>query len=247
MNAPWHLELGDGRRLRCRVIRNPRYRRVGLRVTPDELRISAPRAASEREVRAVAEDHRDWVRQALDRLAATRPRDAIHGDPLPRRLPLRAIDALWEVRYTTSTDGRCRVTRRDAAVTVQAPAATPEARYCEVLRRWLMREARRVFAPRLDAFAARHGLHYQRLGIRAQRTRWGSCSGQGSINLNYRLLFLPPELADYVLLHELAHTVERNHSPRFWAVLHGLTPRARELDRELDTCTGLIPAWTERR
>lgn len=246
MSRPWHLELGDGRRLRCRVIRNPRYRRVGLRVTAEELRISAPPAASERELRGIVEDHRAWAQAALARLEAARPRDAIHGDPLPRLLPLRAIAARWPVVYATASGNRLRVSCRDGTVTVQAPAEAGETDLGEALRRWLMREARRHLAPRLTDLAARHGLDYGRLSIRAQRSRWGSCSGRGDISLNYRLLFLPPALVDYVLLHELAHTVERNHSARFWGLLEEMLPGARDRDRELDASRELIPAWSER-
>ncbi|MDX5333611.1 MAG: M48 family metallopeptidase [Gammaproteobacteria bacterium] len=246
MSRPWHLELGDGRLLRCRVIRHARYRRVGLRVTPEELRISAPQAASERELRGIVEEHRDWAQAALARLEAARPRDAIHGDPLPRLLPLRAIGAQWPVAYATATGSRLRVTCRDGNVTVLAPAEAGETDLGEALRRWLMREARRHFAPRLNGLASGHGLEYGRLSIRAQRSRWGSCSGRGDISLNYRLLFLPPALVDYVLLHELAHTVERNHSARFWGVLEEMLPGARDRDRELDASRALIPAWSER-
>lgn len=246
MNRPWHLELGDGRLLRCRVIRHSRYRRVGLRVTPEELRISAPRAASERELRGIVEDHRDWAQAALARLEAARPRDAVHGDPLPRLLPLRAIAARWPVIYATATGNRLRVSCRDGAVTVQAPVDAGASDLAKALRRWLMREARRHFAPRLADLARQHGLGYGRLSIRAQRSRWGSCSGRGDISLNYRLLFLSPALVNYVLLHELAHTVERNHSARFWKVLEDMLPDARDRDRELGASHDLVPAWSER-
>ncbi len=245
MSRPWHLELGDGRSLPCRVVRNRRYRRIGLRVTLSELRITAPAAASRRDVAAVAERHRAWVRETLDRLAAARPRDAVHGDPLPRRLPMRALETDWELAYRDTSAARISVRRDATRVTLIAPSLTPAAQRLAALRRFLMREAREALAPRLEALAARHQLTYARLTVRAQRSRWGSCSGHGTISLNYRLMFLPPPLVDYVLYHELAHTVERNHSARFWSLLESMCPQARARDRELDECAGLLPAWTE--
>lgn len=245
MSRHWHLELGDGRALRCRVLRNRRYRRIGLRVTPDELRITAPAAASRKDVVSVVENHRDWIRKTLERLAAARPRDAIHGDPLPRVLPLRLLGAEWALAYRDHAQDRITARREAERVVICAPSLAPVAQRLEALQRLLKREAKRLLEPRLEQLAARHGLHYARLTVRAQRSRWGSCSARGTISLNYRLVFLPPALVDYVLCHELAHTVEANHSPGFWSLLETLHPDARVRDRELDRCSGLIPAWTE--
>jgi predicted metal-dependent hydrolase len=94
-------------------------------------------------------------------------------------------------------------------------------------------EARAVLIARLDHLAQRHGFEYNRAFIRDQKTRWGSCSSANNINLNMRLLGLPQELADYVILHELVHTRFRNHGAGFWAELDRLVPDARRLRRQL--------------
>ena len=93
--------------------------------------------------------------------------------------------------------------------------------------------ARQVLSARLNQLAASHGYTYNRLFIRSQKTRWGSCSARGNINLNLKLLLLPDHLRDYVLLHELLHTRIRGHGPAFWAGLEILVPGARALDRQL--------------
>lgn len=245
MSHRLHLELGDGREFPVRVIRNRRYRRIGLRVTPTALRISAPAAASTREILAVARNHQDWICQTLAALLARRPRDEIHGDPLPRRLPMRALGANWSLRYRDGGKKGIRVRRDEAEVIVVSPSLCTSESRLDALRRFLMHEARSVLVPWLQLLATRHGFEFERTSIRAQRSRWGSCSSSGTISLNYRLLFLPPHLVEYVLLHELAHTVERNHSQRFWSVLEDILSDARQCDRELDACAGLIPAWTE--
>jgi len=99
--------------------------------------------------------------------------------------------------------------------------------------------AGRLLAGRLNELARRHRFTYNRLTIRRQKTRWGSCSHQNNISLNARLIDLPPELIDYVLLHELLHTRIKNHSPHFWAELQKLLPGMRTLRRQLRThrCT----------
>ena len=93
--------------------------------------------------------------------------------------------------------------------------------------------ARRVIRERTDQLAAFHGFKYNRLFIRNQKTRWGSCSSRKNINLNIKLIFLPPLLMDYVILHELVHTKVRNHSPQFWKMLDLYVPDAKAIDKQL--------------
>lgn len=96
-----------------------------------------------------------------------------------------------------------------------------------------MAKARTVLTARLNQLAVRHGLQYNRAFIRDQKTRWGSCSSRNNINLNIRLVGLPQELMDYVIVHELVHTEFKNHGVDFWAELGRLVPDAGRLRREL--------------
>lgn len=99
--------------------------------------------------------------------------------------------------------------------------------------RVLRKEACEYLPERLGFLARKHGFSYRKVSIRENRTRWGSCSWKDHISLNLHLMRLPDHLIDYVLLHELVHTVHRNHGPLFWAELDRLTGGARKLDREL--------------
>lgn len=94
--------------------------------------------------------------------------------------------------------------------------------------------AQAYLPPLLDAWSERYRLPYKRVKINGSRGRWGSCSSAGSINLSCYLMLLPPHLMDYVLLHELAHTREMNHGPRFWELLDRMTEgKAHALRAEL--------------
>ena len=94
-------------------------------------------------------------------------------------------------------------------------------------------EAGRVIVERLNCLARMHGFEFNRVTIRNQKTRWGSCSSQNNISLNVNLVKLKEELMDYVILHELVHTEEHNHSKRFWRRLDQFVGDAKGLDKEL--------------
>jgi predicted metal-dependent hydrolase len=98
----------------------------------------------------------------------------------------------------------------------------------------LRHEAHRILPQRLKALALQHGFKYNEIKITGAKTRWGSCSAHRNINLNLSLMLLPEQLIDYVLLHELCHTMEMNHSKRFWDLLNSVTEnKARQLRKEL--------------
>lgn len=93
-------------------------------------------------------------------------------------------------------------------------------------------EAVRLLTSRTEELARQHGFDFNRLTIRNQKTRWGSCSASNNISLNMKLLLLPAQLRDYVILHELVHTRVKNHGERFWKELILVEPKARELSRK---------------
>ena len=97
-----------------------------------------------------------------------------------------------------------------------------------------LEKAQKDLFHRLEHFSEKYNLPYKRAAFRCQKTRWGSCSGKNSINLNVNIAFLPENLQDYIILHELVHTKVKNHSKQFWTELNKYTDgRARELAKKL--------------
>lgn len=94
-------------------------------------------------------------------------------------------------------------------------------------------KAREIISERLEYFSRLYNFSYGRVSIRNQKTRWGSCSRQGNLNFNYRLFHLRADLRDYVIVHELCHLKEFNHSSSFWSLVSQAIPKHRELRREL--------------
>ncbi|MCI9101713.1 MAG: M48 family metallopeptidase [Lachnospiraceae bacterium] len=97
------------------------------------------------------------------------------------------------------------------------------------------RQAKARLEERAAYFASRMGVSYQRISVRAAKTRWGSCSAKGNLNFHWKLILMPPQVLDYVVVHELAHRKEMNHSPAFWAEVEKILPDYRERRKWLKT------------
>lgn len=147
----------------------------------------------------------------------------------PQRMSAKRALSFLDAKADWILAARERLARKRAALPPALPPADQKARIEE-----LRRAAREDLPPRVARLSAATGLHYEKLSIRASRTKWGSCSGRNHISLSLFLMTLPEPLRDFVILHELCHTVHHNHSPRFHALLDRLTGgREREFNREL--------------
>jgi predicted metal-dependent hydrolase len=201
------------------VARSPRARRVRVSVEGDgEVRVTLPRKASARAAAEAVRELAPWIerrRRALRRAAAEVSR-------APGTVPY-----LGQELRLQPQPGRERVHRRGDVLLV--PTGDPR----PALERWYRRQARAEIAPRLDAAVARAGTSYSGLTIRAQKTRWASCSASGAMSFNWRLLLAPEAVLDYVVEHEVCHIEIMDHSPRFWTLLESRVPNWREHSRWL--------------
>ena len=226
-----------------------RARQVRLVMTADRgLEVVVPRRFDKRRIPGLVEDRLDWIERARARVAARR--QALEDDPprLPERIALPALGREWPVEYRQAPPGRTAAgtaARESRGALVVTGDLTDPSACRDALCRWLARTARRMLLARLAVLSLEHKLPYKRASIRQQRTRWGSCSRQGGISLNAKLLFLPAEVVDYVLLHELCHTKELNHSARFWALLQRHDPECLAHRKRLRKGGELVPTWLE--
>ena len=230
---------GDKRRyvqLGARVVtyslRQGKRRRLSMTIDERGLCVGAPLRARLAEIDAFITSHSAWVCKKLDEYASGHARRHISVRD-GARLPL--LGGETSVRIVA---GANRASWEDGALVLKA---RPDAD-CEALaRRALQRRAALVFGERIAHYAQRLGCEAPPLRLSSARTRWGSCSEQSGIRLNWRLIHLPLPLIDYVVAHELAHLLEMNHSPRFWAVVERLCPDWRERRQALKAGTAQMP------
>ena len=208
-----------------------RARRLTFRQKEDGLYVTVPPGTQSEEIRRALEELRPRLLSARERLR--RP---------PINLDFRIDTPFFQLSLTEGKRDRFLSRSELGRMEIICP---PGADFADTaLQKWLhkvieealRRNAKIILPPRLYMLAQRHGLQYKEVKIHGSNSRWGSCSARGSINLSYYLVLLPQHLIDYVLLHELAHTREMNHSPRFWALLDTLTDgRSAALRAELKT------------
>jgi predicted metal-dependent hydrolase len=202
-----------------RLIRHPRARQYVLRVLPDGTpRVTIPRWGSKRDALAFLEAQRDWV-------ARQRAKQAERQHAAPSRVWRDGDQVLLGGRLLRLArgSGRPGVVEHDGRLVV-----TPRPRDGDDLRpsvtAWMLIRARHLLPPRLLTLAAQFDLDVTTVSVRNQRARWGSCATGGRISLNWRLIQTPDEVRDYVLIHELMHLRQPNHSARFWALVARACP-----------------------
>src|SRR4051812_4648571 len=212
------------------IRRSDRARRARINVSADGVEVVVPRRMALRHVAPFVEEKRPWIERTLRRIreaeeaAAVRLTDGGSVPYLGRVLALAVRVEPGRVRSHVALRGDT------LRVAVGAPGVEPVR---DALEGWYRRRAREEMAPRLDAACARAGTSYTRLSIRAQRTRWASCSSSGTMSFNWRLLLAPEEILDYVVEHEVAHLEVLDHSQRFWRLVARRSPRYRQHERWL--------------
>ncbi len=221
------------------VRRSSRARHVRLVVTADGLEVVVPQNFSvSRDLEPLLESKKDWIAKATEKVAA-RARVKEESKGLPGTIDLRALGEAWQVKAAPLA--RERLIVKEGTITLTSDFSENEA--IITLRRWLLMKGRIHLPPLLIRASADHGFLVSGVAVREQKSLWGSCSSRGSINLNSRLLFLPPHLVRHVLLHELCHLAEMNHSKAFYSLLARLDSGAEGHALELKKAWAFVPGW----
>lgn len=210
-----------------------RRRSIGFVIGAEGLEVRAPSWVTLREVDAAVQEKAAWI---LSKLQQFRQRQSEHVQ--------QAID--WthgaDIPYLGSTVRLCVVERGAALpppgeqppeLRLSLPPGASAQQVREAAEVWFKKKARPLFEERLAHFAPQLGVQWKKLSLSSARTRWGSARSDGHIRLNWRLIHLPLTQIDYVVVHELAHLREMNHSPRFWDTVGGVMPDYRARRQQL--------------
>ncbi|WP_147819025.1 M48 family metallopeptidase [Salidesulfovibrio onnuriiensis] len=220
---------------------HPRARNVLVKLVPGRgLEVVVPKGFDRGRVPEVLARKQGWILRTRARME----REGILLAPsldLPESLEFLALGVTRTVNLVHRA-GKI-VLRENAGNLLLAGDMDQREEAIAALRKYVAAQARQHLPPLLAATAQRLGLDYAGTRIRTQKTRWGSCSARGTISLNAKLLFLPPQLVEQLFVHELCHRRHLNHSPAFWNLVASFQPDYARLEDELKNGSRHVPAW----
>ncbi len=205
-------------------LQRSKSRNLGFLINEDGLRVTSPRWVTIADIETAIQEKQSWI---LRKLTERRERTQRQLEPKMHwqdgaKLPYLGGEITLRIAPASVSGAHFEADR--AELVISLPADAGEQQLKDRVQAWLQQEAKRVFNERLPVFAEKLNVHSQGMSLSSATTRWGSCTSQGKIRLNWRLIHFSPMIIDYVVAHELAHVREMNHSPRFWATVQSVFP-----------------------
>lgn len=223
---------------------SPQAKRVILKISVRHgLEVVIPRGFNRQKVKQIIQARQDWIERAFRKIQEA---GALPDQPrvLPRTISFAAVNLAFTVAYVPVNLTVLELVHQNPS-DLQISGDIRDLQGCRhLLQRWLQHQGRVHLTPWLATVGAEIGFSYQRVQIRNQKTRWGSYSSRGTISLNQNLLFLRPALVQYLLIHELCHTVHLNHSASFYHLLAQFVPDYLQLRQEIRQARNQLPWWT---
>ena len=218
----------NGRTIQYVLKRSRRARNIRFEIKRNEgLTVVVPWSYPVERVPRLIESKRKWILNKTaqyEEYRALQPRsEKTDGDSVPFLGD--------ELRLQIIKDGTNVIKREGNRLVIKTGAA--EVAVNEALGKWYRQQAEQHLRERVAVLSKLHNIRYNRITVRGQRTRWGSCSRRSNLSLNWKLIILPPEVVDYVVVHELLHTLEMNHSKKFWKLVGERCPAWREHEKQL--------------
>ena len=220
-----------------------RAKRLNLKLSPQgKLEVVIPIGFDRRQIPDIIKTHERWIERTRTKLIDKPPLQS--GESIPKTIQFLATTENWTIEYTPANVVSIRISELPETIILWGNT-TNEALCRKALRSWLTRRAAIFLGPWLRSLSKDCNLPFNQISVRGQKTRWGSCSSDRNISLNYKLLFLPPQVTRYVLIHELCHTVHMNHSKEFWQLVQKNDPLYKQWDHDLKNVNQYIPQWLQ--
>ncbi|CAJ0810492.1 hypothetical protein LMG19087_00797 [Ralstonia wenshanensis] len=230
--GPNQRRLTLGERALIYNLKRSSRRTIGFVIDDRGLSITAPRWVTLAEIEHAIAEKQKWIFAKLAEWRANAARRMLppmewqDGAGLPflgKTITLKLESPIGALMFNADT----------SMLHLGLPPSTTEQQIKDRVQGWLQTQARRLFGERLEVYAERLGVRHSAYALSSAATRWGSCTADGKIRLNWRLVHFPLSLIDYVVAHELAHLKEMNHSPRFWDTVESIFPEFREAREQL--------------
>jgi predicted metal-dependent hydrolase len=224
-----HKEFGE-----IRLIKSSRAKNISISIRPFQgIKVTVPIYVSFSRAEKFIAQKESWLKKNMGKIRSAESNHTLFDD----HTEFYTVEHTLQIERTDQDKPVVKIMEKKIRVFCPASADIRSKEIQEIIR-WGIeaawrKEAKKHLPARLNELARIHGFSYNKVSIKNNRTRWGSCSSRNNINLSLHLMRLPSYLADYVILHELAHTIHRNHSKQFWKHLDKLTGDAKMLDKEL--------------
>ena len=223
------------------VRQSHRAKRLSIKVYPrGRVEVVVPPRTRPKTVQAFVAENTEWINNARASFAEIHPPEPFL---LPNEIDLPAIGQRFRVRYERQSTATSVRYRCDANVVLLSGRTGDDKLCVAALKRWLASVAKQNFATTLAQLSAATDNPYKKMHVRGQKTCWGSHSSNGTISLNYCLLFLDPPVVRYLMIHELCHARHMNHSKRFWQRVRKYEPDYKRLDKALSDSWARVPVW----
>ncbi|MFA9396225.1 MAG: M48 family metallopeptidase [Halodesulfovibrio sp.] len=236
------------------LTRSKRAKYVRLKITRTKgLEVVVPQTFKKAWLPPILKKRTEWIRKAAKRLELPAKVEDLPA-LIPDKIVLSAIDREYSVQKVAAASIAAKLIEAEKIIRTASgllsieiddgillPDDVTEGEQAELLSCWLVRCGKEYLPDFLEEASQEVGIPYKKIQIRLQKSRWGSCSGRGTISLNARLLLLPVESLHYILLHELAHVRHPNHSASYWNFLITLDAKALEHDVAMQDAWKHIP------
>ena len=230
MSERHRLLLPQGKKYPYTVVRSSRAKYIRIKLSNTGLlSLVIP-------TRAKLKDGQDFIQSKVAWIEKQLKTTKIRSDNLPDLLDLKLMQETWNIIYLIDKNTQHLYLSEETENTLSIKGNIKDKVLVrKAINKWCQNKAKLIFNKMLSDLAIKHGFHYRKLMIRSQKTRWGSCSTHKNISLNSKLLFFDKEIVQYVMIHELCHTKEMNHSKYFWKLVKDCDPNYLNNRKQLKT------------
>ena len=226
--------------LQYAVRESSRAKRVIIKVRPSSgLEVVVPSGFPQERLPEILDKRAEWIS------AQQKKFQALKRALRPKRIALTAIGQTWTVQYIEKPGKHVSIEERDDMTLILRGQVDDLKLVVKALNDWLHKQARSRLAKQLSELSNELSVPFNKLTVRRQKTLWGSCSAKKNINLNRNLLFLPSTMVRYVLIHELCHIQQLNHSNEFWSLLEKRVKNSRSMSAKAKQAGSKVPVWAK--